>query len=468
MRLTARLPLTLRLTALFAAGSCVVLLALGWMIAGAIEQHFEDLDRDALRARLMGAQHVIERVSNADALAHFSEALQDVERGHHGLFLRIEAPDQKLLFATLEAEFPSDWRARASASQAAGLFEWTANGSSFRALAMQVPTTLPQVPVLHVVAALDLAHHTVFMDAFKRSLWMFVAGSAVAMGFLGWLAASRGLAPLRAMRERATLVTARSLDQRLPADAVPLELAELATTLNEMLARLEEAFLRLSDFSSDIAHELRTPISNLMTQTQVSLSRARDAQEYRAILESNAEEYERLARMISDMLFLAQADSPLASERMLTQRVQVDLTREVQDLFDFYEALAEEKGVALQLQGEGTVCGDRLMLRRAISNLLSNAIRYTDTGQEVSVALRTEGGEVVLGVENPGETLSPQQLARLFERFYRTDFARQHVEGEGTGLGLAITKAIVQAHRGRLTARSHNGCNRFEMHLPTA
>jgi two-component system heavy metal sensor histidine kinase CusS len=145
----------------------------------------------------------------------------------------------------------------------------------------------------------------------------------------------------------------------------------------------------------------------------------------------------------------------------------VDLACEVQKLFDFYEALAEEKCVSLLLQGECTVFGDRLMLRRAISNLLSNAIRYTDSGQSVCVVLRTEFAEVVLEVENPGEPLSPQQLARLFERFYRTDSARQHTHGEGTGLGLAITQAIVQAHRGRLSASSQNGCNRFGMHLPT-
>ena len=468
MRLTARWPLTLRLTALFAAGSCVVLLALGAMIAGAIERHFEDLDRDALHARLMGVQHAVARMSKADALEHLSAVLQDMEGGHHGFFLRLEAPDQKLLFATPGATFPADWRTRAATLQQAGLFEWSAHGVSYRGLAMQVPTALPQASVLHVVAGLDVAHHTVFMDAFKQSLWMFVAGSALAMGFLGWLAASRGLAPLRTMRERAALVTARSLDQRLPADAVPTELAELATTLNEMLARLEEAFVRLSDFSSDIAHELRTPISNLMTQTQVSLSRARDAQAYRAILESNAEEYERLARMIADMLFLAQADSPLAHARLLAQRESVDLAREVQNLFDFYEALAEEKSVALTLQGEGTLQGDRLMLRRAVSNLLSNAIRHTAAGQKVSVVLSASVVEVVLSVENPGEPIPEQQLHRLFERFYRADFARQHVQGEGTGLGLAITQAIVHAHRGRLTAQSQDGYNRFAMHLPIA
>jgi two-component system heavy metal sensor histidine kinase CusS len=468
LRLTYRLSLTARLTALFAAGACVVLLALGWMIAGSIERHFEDLDRDALRAKLMLAQHVIERVATVQELQGVSAALRDVAVGHHDLLLRIEGQNQELLFASAGAQFPADWPRLAPQSSESNLFEWTADGHRYRGLAGKASTAIADAPPLHAVAALDVAHHTAFMESFTQSLWMFVSAAAALMGLLGWLVASRGLAPLRDMRERAARVTARSLDQRLPADAVPTELAELAITLNEMLARLEEAFVRLSDFSSDIAHELRTPVSNLMTQTQVCLSRSRDAGDYREILESNAEEYERLARMISDMLFLAQAESPLANERMLAQRESVDLAREVHDLFDFYEALAEEKGVALALEGQGTVPGNRLMLRRAISNLLSNALRYTARGASVRVTLQTDGAACVLCVENPGEAISAQQLARLFERFYRADPSRQHVPGEGTGLGLSITQAIVQSHGGHLSATSHDGVTRFAMRLPIA
>lgn len=465
MHLTARLSLKVRLTALFAAGSCAVLLALGWMIAGAIERHFEDLDRDALHAKLLVVQHVMGRISNAQDLQNLSTVLHDVSVGHHDFVLRVEDAKAALLFVSATEAFPAAWQAPEARSNTSDLLEWKAHGRHYRGMQGIAETGIAGVS-LKIVAGLDLAHHTVFMDALMQSLWLFVTIAVVAMGLLGWLVASRGLRPLGAMRARAALVTARSLDQRLPSDAVPPELAELAKTLNEMLARLEEAFVRLSDFSSDIAHELRTPISNLMTQTQVCLSRAREAQEYRSILESNAEEYERLARMIADMLFLAQADSPLAHERLLAQREPVDLVREVQDLFDFYEALAEEKGVALCLQGEGALQGDRLMLRRAISNLLSNAIRHTATGRQVTVVLSTNGVERVLSVENPGDPIPEQQLVRLFERFYRADFARQHAQGEGTGLGLAITQAIVQAHGGRLTASSQNGCNRFAMHLP--
>ena len=266
------------------------------------------------------------------------------------------------------------------------------------------------------------------------------------------------------MRERTSLVTAQKLDQRLSVDSVPAELADLATTLNEMLERLEEAFRRLSDFSSDIAHELRTPISNLMTQTQVSLSRGRDAASYRETLESNIEEFERLARMIAEMLFLAKAQDGLA----IANSEPVELAREVRELFEFYEALADEKRIGLQLVGEGHVRGDRLMLRRALSNLLSNALRHTPREGSVTVTIAPEDAEVVLSVENPGDTVPAQHLARLFERFYRADPSRQHGTGEGTGLGLAITQAIVRAHRGHISATSRAGRTRFSIRLPCA
>ena len=260
------------------------------------------------------------------------------------------------------------------------LFQWEHDGRSFRGMALKVATATPQSAMVVVAVGLDIGHHQMFIHNLMRALWVFVACAALAMGFMGWLAASRGLAPLRSMRAQLTDMTAHRLHERLPEAAVPPELAELTASLNAMLERLQDAFKRLSDFSSDIAHELRTPISNLMTETQVALSRSRDAASYRATLESNAEEYERLARMIADMLLLAKAEYGQMGDWITAHGERVDLAQEVHNLFDFYEALAEDQGVRLELQGECQVWGDRLMLRRAVSNLLSNALRYTPRG----------------------------------------------------------------------------------------
>lgn len=462
MRLISNLSLTARLTLLFITGSSVVLLALGWLIGASIERHFKELDRDALAGKLMLARHVIERVASPRDLERLPAQLGDAIVGHHDLAVQVLGPQKEILLASSDIAFPDDWLAHVANMPETPLFEWSQDERSYRGLAASIPTGVAAWQPLVVAVAIDIEHHKAFMQTFMQTLWLFVACAALASGLVGWFAASRGLAPLRAMCKRAAGVTAQTLDQRLPVDAVPAELAALATTLNEMLERLEDAFCRLSDFSSDLAHELRTPISNLMTQTQVSLSRTRDAASYREILESNAEEFERLARMISDMLFLAKAENGLT----IANDEQVDLAREVRDLFEFYEALADEKDIHLRLLGGGTVRGDRLMLRRALSNLLSNALRYTPRDGDVLVTIAPEETEIVLSVDNSGETIPPRHLTRLFERFYRADPSRKHVTGEGTGLGLAITQAIARAHHGRVSAISTAGRTRFSIQLP--
>lgn len=460
------LSLTARLTLLFAIGSSTVLLALGWLTGAAIARHFEQQDHDALTGKMQLARHAIERLATAQDLQVLQTQLRDALIGHHDLVVQVWGPDGDVLLASEGAAFPPDLLRPAPQDPAGPLRQWTQDTRTLRGMVQTIRSGVPQWQPLVVAMAVDIEHHTVFMQSFMRALWVFVACAALATGVLGWLAASRGLAPLRTMRERAMEVTAHKLDRRLPVDAVPPELAELATSLNEMLARLEDAFRRLSDFSSDIAHELRTPVSNLMTETQVALSRDRDAASYRSTLESNAEEYERLARMISEMLFLAKTEYGQMADWISQHGETVRLGEEVRNLFDFYEAFAEDGGVRLLLHGDCAVWGDRLMLRRAISNLLSNALRYTPRGGAVEVGLSVQAGCGQLTVENPGSTIPAEHLERLFERFYRADPSRQQSTGEGTGLGLAITQAIVRAHQGKISVTSVQGRTCFALVFP--
>jgi two-component system heavy metal sensor histidine kinase CusS len=308
-----------------------------------------------------------------------------------------------------------------------------------------------------------MSHHEHFMHSFKTALWLVVGLAALVSGFLGWMAARRGLAPLREISRSAAGITASRLDQRLAVESIPVELAEVAQTLNEMLARLEASFRRLSDFSSDLAHELRTPVSNLLTQTQVTLARPRTLAEYQDVLASNAEEFERLSRTIADMLFLAKSDNAL----IVAHRERVDLAAEIASVSEFYEALVEEKGISLSCSGSGVVLGDRLMLRRAVGNLLSNAVRHTPEKGRVAVHVVEEGSAgLVVTVENTGESIAPEHLPRLFDRFYRVDPSRQRF-GEGAGLGLAIVRSIVRAHGGEVAVRSDKGSTVFEIRFST-
>lgn len=270
--------------------------------------------------------------------------------------------------------------------------------------------------------------------------------------FLGWFATWRGLRPVQKMAKVAEGISAQHLSERLEIENIPTELKSLAIAFNDMLDRLESALEKLSDFSSDLAHEIRTPINNLMTQTQVCLARSRDTNTYQEILFSNLEEFEHLARMVSDMLFLAKAEHGLN----LTNLQQVDLVKEVSALFDFYDAFAAEKNMKLKQTGYGSVKGDPAMLRRALSNLLSNAVKYGKTDSTIHIKCQQNLENTIFSIENEGPQLSTEQLSRLFDRFYRTDASRQRIE-EGTGLGLAITKSILDMLGATIQAESKNG-----------
>jgi two-component system heavy metal sensor histidine kinase CusS len=256
-------------------------------------------------------------------------------------------------------------------------------------------------------------------------------------------------------------ITSEQLHVRLAAETVPIELDPLVAAFNDMLDQLQRSFTRLANFSADIAHELRTPVTNLTTQTQVALTKARDTEAYREVLYSGLEELDRMRKMIGDMLFLAQADHRLSTAEMS----EVDLGAEVLALFDYLEAWAEDLGLSLQLEGALTVAGDRLMLRRAISNLLTNALRYTPRGERITVQLSQHGAMAEIRVRNPGPVIDAQHLEQLFDRFYRVDPSR-HRAGEGAGLGLAIVRSIAEAHGGRVGVESADGVTSFWLRFP--
>jgi len=458
--LAKRNSLTLRLTLLFASASTIVLLALGYLIANSVEKHFEEQDVELLVGKLEHAKQVLVQASTPTDLNKLSQQLHDSSAGHQDLAAVAIGADGEILFASNTVKFPQALlnRNASNPNKPGRPTSWEQGDKSYRGISAIVPASIQQWSPALVAVAMETTHHQHFMAGFRITLWCFVGIAALLMGLLGWVAARRGLAPLDNMKKSLAEVSASSLDQRLPADQLPAELADLGNTLNGMLSRLEDSFSRLSGFSSDIAHELRTPVSNLMTQTQVALSKARTADEYHEILASNAEELERMARMISDMLFLAQADNGL----ILLSVEPVDLTREFQQLAEFYEPLLDEKSIKFSLVGDVVIMGDRLMLRRAFSNLLSNAIRHTPAGSEIFVGINySMESHVEIEVRNPG-VISKEHLPHLFERFYRADPSR-HSDGESTGLGLAITKSIIEAHHASIEAASGGDMVRFKI-----
>jgi two-component system heavy metal sensor histidine kinase CusS len=463
VRPAGRKSITFRLTLLFASASTAVLLLLGLLIGNSVEHHFEEQDMEVLSGKMELTRHALEKVHSQSDLDALSQQLDDSLVGHHGLAVVVVAPSGQTLFVTSGAEFPQALLAQPSSMSISRPIVWkTRDGVPLRGISEMVQTGIKDSKPAVVAVATDISHHEHFMSSFRTTLWSVVVLAALITGLLGWMAVRRGLAPLHAIKQEAAAITANRLHSRLPTESIPVELMDLAETLNQMLARLEDSFRRLSDFSSDIAHELRTPVSNLLTQTQVMLSRARTIDEYQDVLASNAEELERMAKMIADMLFLAKADNDLVVPNLEA----ADLRAEAEGLASFYEAVAEENSVTLTVDGNATVRGDRLMLRRAMGNLLSNAFGHTPRGGYIRVRIGMTGDRMAtIQVENSGETIPPEHLPRLFDRFYRTDPSRKRL-ADGVGLGLAITRSIIQAHGGLVSAQSVDGITVFTLRIP--
>ncbi len=444
-----KLSLGRRLALLFAACTAAVSLGAGLLFSHASAQHFIELDQQLLasrlsllRSQLVGLQHPADLPTRLPALRN--------ELAHQAdLGLRISASDGTAWFDSRPALPPSP--------STTGLGTLHADGVDYRSLSEPLTASTAQSPRLTLF--LDITHHQHFLQGMQRLIWLTVGLSALATALLGAWAARRGLRPLRQMGQVAASVSARSLTTRLPEAQMPEELAELANTVNAMLQRLDDAFQRLSAFSADIAHELRTPLSNLLTHTQVTLTRPRSLEDYREALHGNLEELQWMAQMVNDMLFLAKADHGLLEPGQST----LALHEEVDALLEYYAPLAEDGEVQLLREGEATLRGDRHMLRRALSNLLDNALRHTPPGGQIRVSV-APGVQVC--VANNGTGIDAAAIPRLFDRFYRADPARRAGGNEHAGLGLAITRSIVQAHGGSIRAECEGGWTRFVIELP--
>ncbi len=430
--------LTYRLVSLFVLVSSSLLIGLGLLTLSATNDHFLELDEVYLYDKGLLVQEIAQNASSSEEVVKkISHAVNSQPDLSLAIFDR-----SKVLYSSPRFEFPT-LLLNQLGSQSGAVVQWSAGKQTMRGVSIPVDG-------LTVVLAVNTLHHDHFMSSFRALMWVYVAVAIVLSGLLGWWVTRRGLKPLLPIIAKASHINASQLNDRIPTQDVPTELKPLARTLNQMLERLEQDFARLSGFSSDLAHEIRTPISNMLIQSQVTLSKKRSIDQYQETLLSVVEELERLSSTVSDMLYLAKTENHLE----VPNQSSVVLESEAVELLTFYELLAEEKGVTLTVGGHGTVTGDRLMIRRAISNLLSNAIRHAESSTHIAIEIAQTDLVTTLSVSNTGETIPIPIQLRIFDRFFRSDQARTHPSFEGAGLGLAITKAIMQAHGGSIAVSS--------------
>jgi two-component system heavy metal sensor histidine kinase CusS len=437
-----------RLAALFAGAGLLVFslnaAALYHVLQTEIEQHHHaQLDT---KRRLM--QHIIGRCATPDKWEGVVAKLDSVTPGDGSTQFWVTSSDPYY-----EYGHPSPWlRKHMDGEQGEGVLEL--EPGRVQKSMLQVIEANQSRPTVRMLVASDTALYTKTVNKFVTALVVLSAVGVLLVALLGHYIAKLALQPLGQLSREAHALSPRHLAQRLRLTPLPDELSDLKHSFNGALGRLETAYSQLEAFNADVAHELRTPLTNLIGQTQVALGRQRSASELCEVLQSNLEELERLRVIVNDMLFLASADQGAKAQECQP----CSIAQEVQKTVEFLEYILDDASISVSVEGDAQGLIERSLFRRALTNLLHNAVQHSQTGAAIRVVIAEAQGSVRVAVSNPGAAFSIDNTERLFDRFYRADTARKNMGGNH-GLGLSIVKAVAKMHGGTVFAVSERGLN---------
>jgi two-component system heavy metal sensor histidine kinase CusS len=326
----------------------------------------------------------------------------------------------------------------------------SSSGKPFLSLIVRVPGDPPRF----MQVAMDREHDENLLARYRERLWIVLGASLVLCSLGGYLIARRGMGPIKNISRTAAYIRATTLHERIEKEGLPAELSGLAETFNAMLDRLESSFGRISQFSNDVAHELRTPLSNLSGEIEVALSRTRTNEQYRDVLVSCVEECDRISRIVQSLLFLARGEAAQSSLQLEDTRIQNELDR----VTEFFEAAASESGIKLYVEVAPNLSArlDPTLFRQVVSNLVSNAIAHTPQGGKITVRAHSNEDRLNVEVVDTGRGIAAEHIPHIFDRFYRVDKARSGSQ-QNAGLGLAIVRSIVMQHRGSIDVESKVG-----------
>jgi two-component system heavy metal sensor histidine kinase CusS len=439
--------MAIRLAALFAAASLGVFTLIGVELHRVFGQAMAAHQLEELDTKFRDIEYFINRLRSPDQWERLHAKLDAMTPPDGSTQYWIWSDDPQIQYGSARAEIAS------VSGGASGLGEVTIEKHPFplKTRSQYFPADGTR-PALRFTVGIDSAPFVHTEHQFEKALIAWSALGIVLVALLGYWAARLGLRPLQRISHDAQQIDATNLAQRLDTATLPTELSHLGASFNGALDRLESAYQKLEAFNADVTHELRTPLANLIGQTQVALSRERTAADLEETLQSNLEELERLRSIISDMLFLARADQ---GERAMSL-APASLTEEVQKTVEFLDLITDEAGVTVRIEGQAHAPIERSLLRRAITNLLHNAIRHTRSHDEIVVRLSETESDAKIAISNPGPEIPREHIGRIFDRFYRVDAARAN-SGESHGLGLSIVKAVASMHAGTVFASSHDG-----------
>ncbi|WP_367395203.1 heavy metal sensor histidine kinase [Cupriavidus sp. Agwp_2] len=439
-----------RLALLFAILVTVALTSVGAYSYYSLQAQLESRDEEIIRGKLAQVDHLMREVDVANGIPDSTHRLDDLVRGYDGLAIRIRTGTGQLLYRTSDA-FPQNFDLDAS-RVALGIDTPLLTGRRTTVLGSHGTGAI-------VTIAQSGTERAQVIRSFKYRLLIGTTVSVILTAMLGAIITRRELLPAQQLVQQVHRINVEQLSYRVDAPTRPAEVRQIANAFNEMLQRLESGYERLYRFSADLAHDMRTPMNNLIGHAEVVLSKERNAAEYAAVLEESLLEYQRLSRMIDSMLFLARAEG--ANVRL--EMTVIDLEEVLSKVADYFSILAEERGITISVTAKGHVLADPMLFRRAVNNVLDNAIRHADAGSTVAIRSATVGAEVIVQVSNRGEPIPEEDLEHIFERFYRGDRARSNGY-RSTGLGLAIVRSIVELHGGAVQAVNIEGrVTRFEL-----
>lgn len=416
--------------------------------------------RHVVQDTLIEVTKVVDRQASSAAISAAAYQLAEVLGRHEGMHVAIERGNkEETLVAFSEVGKESVHQLKTATWAVDAFLEWQSKASGRQMLSLASTGSTKNGDQYVLVLTADRGADDEILKRFLLTA-LTAAPFVLALVSLGALAIVHiGLKPLNRFRDAAIAVTTKNLSTRINPAHLPSELLPLGKAFNGMLDRLDDGIRRLSQFSGDLAHEMRTPLGILLGRTQVALSQQRTKEDLLQALEENVEEIERLNRLVTDMLFLAHADS---SSFVLAAK-PVELSTLASEIVDFMELPAEERGMSFRISGNAIVNVDSSLIQRAITNLVSNAIRYGTPNGVIDLNITSDESTVRFSVINHGEQIPVEHQVRLFDRFYRTEFSRAREAG-GSGLGLSIVKAIMHLHRGSVEVQSNvHGETRFTL-----
>ncbi|KTC62627.1 histidine kinase [Pseudomonas fluorescens ABAC62] len=462
MSLRRHYSLTLRLALIFALLAFALLTTLGVALYRELERELIRRDDIQLISRVDQLRNLLNDSNTLDLIKTKPELFQNM-LGNRESVLSIAAPGQKPLLLVNPANIdlpaitpvPKDHILTLNDVQhLPGI-----NGVPFSTLAASIDSG--DLGSLQVTSGRLMTERTAMLASYRLSVYILASIAALLLALVGYLLVHRGLLPLRRLARHAQGIGVGNLAERLDSQGAPKELLPMIESFNTMLERLAKGFVQLGQVSTDMAHELRTPINNLLGETQVALQQPRSIDSYQQLLASNVEELERLARMLDNMLFLARTDPASA----LRQRQELSAADEVERIADYFEGLAGDADISIRAEGEGVIWAEPMLLRRALANLCANAIKYGAPSSELVIQAIGDAEGVRLRVTNQGDTIPAEHLSRLFERFYRVDQSRER-SAQSNGLGLSIVATIMQLHSGGYSVSSEDRVTCFELFFP--